>query len=82
MADYNGAYTNAIETLPGMDLTTVTWLACDVAIICTAARMGGFLESLIKPSSLLIVTGTASISDRKNSRQSETPPNNQVSYVE
>ena len=82
MADYNGAYTNAIETLPGMDLTTVTGLACDVAMICTAIRLGGSLESLIRPSSLLIVTSAASISDRENSRQLETPPNNQVRYVE
>ena len=82
MADYNGAYTNAIETFPGMDLTTVTGLACDVAMICRATRMGGSLESLIKPSSFLIVTGTASIGDREKSRQSETPPNNQVRYVE
>ena len=88
MADYDSAYINATKTLAGMDLTTVVGLMCGLTMICAAIFLGCFLEDFIKPSSILIVMGAASIGNREIPRRLEMPLNSimplnkRICYVE
>ena len=69
MTDDDGAYIYIAKTCAGNDPTTVVGVPFGFDIICVAILLGGFVDRMINSVPIMIVTGTATKSNRANRRQ-------------
>ena len=69
MTDDHGAYIYIAKACAGNDPTTVVGVPFGFDIICAAILLGGFVDRMINSVPSLIVTVTATKSNRANLRQ-------------
>ena len=69
MTDDHGAYIYIAKACAGNDPTTVVGVPTGFDIICAAILLGGFVDRMTNSVPIMIVTVTATKSNRANLRQ-------------
>ena len=69
MTDDNGAYIYIAKTCAGNASTTVPGVPFGFVILYAAILLGSFIDRMINSVPIMIVTGTATKSNRANLRQ-------------
>ena len=69
MTDDDGAYIYIAKTFAGNDPTIMVRVPFGFDIICAAILLGSFVDRMINSVPIMIVTGTATKSNRTNLRQ-------------